>query len=315
MDLRQLRYFVVVAEERNFSRAAARLHMAQPPLSRQIQQLEAELGVALLDRQTRPLRLTPVGRLVFDQAQQLLGRASELRDMVARAKASRRRRLVIGFVASVIYERLPPLIQDLRTLAPDIDVSLQEMISLEQIAALKDGRIDVGFGRLRFDDPSVRRIVLRDERLVAALPASHPLAQEPGPASLADLAGFAQILYPREPRPSYADAVLALYRDQGLTPAIAHEARELQIALGLVAAGEGVCLVPESVQKSRIDDVRYRPLAEAATSPIIMSTRADDHSTELRDFALAISRRYQAWEYAVPEAISRLALGSPAEHP
>jgi DNA-binding transcriptional LysR family regulator len=309
MDLRQLRYFIAVAEERSFTRAAERLHMAQPPLSRQIQQLEAEFDAELVDRSSKPLRLTPIGQLVLDQALQMVRRASDLREMVSRAKSAERQRFTIGFVASTIYARLPQLIRELRASAPHLDLVLLEMVSLEQIAALKEGRIDVGFGRIRFEDPAVTRIVLREERLAAALPANHALANEVGPLSLAQLAREPLIVYPREPRPSYADQVLALFRDHGLSPKVAHEARELQIAIGLVAAEEGVSIVPESVQRSRSDDVRYRDLVEPAVSPIIMSCRANERTDALRHMADVIARRYENWSYPVPEAVLRLAYG------
>ncbi len=138
MDLRQLRYFVTVAEERNFTRAAERLHIAQPPLSRQIQQLESEVGSELIDRSARPLRLTPVGQLVYEQALQVLGRMADLRDMVRHAVAAERRRFAIGFVASTIYARLPPLIREFRAAAQNVDLSMVDLTTLEQIAALKD---------------------------------------------------------------------------------------------------------------------------------------------------------------------------------
>lgn len=307
MDLRQLRYFIAVADERNFSRAAERLHMAQPPLSRQIQLLEAEIGVELIDRSARPLRLTAVGRLVYDQAAQLIRRAEDLRDMVQRARLLEKRRLVVGFVASTIYARLPQLIRKFRALAPQIELVLTEMMSLEQIAALKDGRIDVGFGRIRFEDQSVRRIVLREEKLVAALPAAHALAASTQPIPLATLAEAPLIVYPRAPRPSYADQVLGLFHDHGLTPRVVHEARELQIAIGLVAAEEGVCIVPESVRKLRVDDVRYLELYEPATSPIIMSCRINDESAELQLMAKVLVELYADWGYPIREAVARLA--------
>jgi DNA-binding transcriptional LysR family regulator len=307
MDLRQLRYFVAVAEERNFTRAAARLHIAQPPLSRQIQLLEAEIGAKLIDRGERPLKLTAVGRLVYEQAAQLTRRAEDLRDMVKQARLTEKRRLVVGFVASTIYARLPQLIRQFRAFAPQVELVLTEMMSLEQIAALKDGRIDVGFGRIRFEDESVRRIVLREERLVAALPAAHPLAESPEPLSLATLATAPLIVYPRAPRPSYADQVLGVFHDQGLAPRVVHEARELQIAIGLVAAEEGVCIVPESVRKLRVDDVRYLDLREPAASPIIMSCRTNDHSAELQLMAKVVVQMYHDWGYPIPEAVARLA--------
>ncbi|HEY0270392.1 MAG TPA: LysR substrate-binding domain-containing protein, partial [Sphingomonas sp.] len=250
MDLRQLRYFVTVAAERNFTRAAARLHIAQPPLSRQIQQLEAEMGAELIDRSSRPLRLTGPGRLFYEQAVQVLARVDEMRSMMSRALVLEKRRFVIGFVASTLYARLPALIREFRAAAPDVELSLVELVSLEQIGALKEGRIDIGFGRVRFEDEEVRRTVLREEPLVAVLPLDHPLGKVRGPVSLEQLAAEPLILYPRAPRPGYADQVIALFHDRGLDPRIAHEARELQIAIGLVAAEEGVCLVPESVQRS-----------------------------------------------------------------
>src|SRR5262245_41165906 len=165
MEIRHLRYFVTVVQERNFTRAAEKLHIAQPPLSRQIQQLEEELGLTLIDRDSRPLRTTEAGRLLFEHATQVLERVEGMRAIMKRLKGTERQRFVIGFVASTMYAVLPDLIRRFRAAAPDVDVSLVELISFEQIAALKDGRIDVGFGRVRFEDPSVRRDVLHEERL------------------------------------------------------------------------------------------------------------------------------------------------------
>ncbi|MQT14694.1 LysR family transcriptional regulator [Segnochrobactrum spirostomi] len=306
MDLRQLRYFVAVAEERNVTRAAARLNIAQPPLSRQIQQLEAEIGAELFDRTARPLQLTPIGRLVLEQASQVLGRVADMREMVGRAVAAERRRFAIGFVASTIYGRLPQLIREFRGSAPNVDLSLVELVTLEQITALKEGRIDIGFGRISFEDDAVRRIVLRQERLIAAIPAGHPLARKDA-LSLQDLEGQPMVLYPRRPRPSYADQVLRLLHDHGVAVRIGHEARELQIAIGLVAAEEGIAIVPESVHKFQVEGVAYRDLAEPATSPIIMSHRAGDHSPELALMADVIVRMYGEWGHDVPEAVRKLA--------
>lgn len=304
MDLRQLRYFVTVAEERNFNRAADRLHMAQPPLSRAIQQLELELGVDLIDRSSRPLKLTPTGRLFLEQAIQILGRVDDLRGMINLAVAVEKRHFKIGFVASTIYARLPQLIRGFRAVMPDVELTLVEMVSLDQIAALTDGRIDVGFGRIRFESEVVQRTVLREEALAVAIPAAHPLAACEGPVSLQQLHDQPLILYPREPRPSYADQVLALLADHGIRPRIAHEARELQTAVGLVAAEEGLCVVPESVKKSRVDDVIYREITEHAVSPIIMSHRTHDRSVELAVMARVIALQYSKWGYVVPEALA-----------
>lgn len=304
LDLRLLRYFVAVADEGNFNRAAARLHIAQPPLSRAVQQLEARVGAPLLDRSSRPLRLTPVGKLVHAQALQMFARMDDMEAMVRAAVGTDRRRFVLGFVSSVIYARLPELIREFRAAAGDIELVLVESSSLDQISALKEGRIDVGFGRIRFDDAAVRRIVLRNEKLVAAFPVGHPLAAGDAPVALQELAREPLIIYPRSPRPSYADQVIALFQDHALQPRVVHEARELQIAIGLVAAEEGVAIVPESVHRARGHDVAYRELAEAATSPIIMSHRASDHSRELSLLCSVIARKYSLWGYDVPSALT-----------
>lgn len=304
MDLRLLRYFVAVADEGNFNRAADRLHIAQPPLSRAIQQLEAHVGAPLLDRASRPLRLTDVGRLLHAQALQLLARMEDVEAMVKTAATSQRRQLVIGFVASTIYARLPELIRAFRKVADNVELVMVESTTLEQIAALKDGRIDVGFGRIRFEDPAVRRIILRNEKMVAAFPMDHPLAAGEGPISIRDLAEEPQIIYPRAPRPSYADQVISLFRDHAIEPRIAHEARELQIAIGLVAAQEGMAIVPESVHRARSHDVAFRDLIEPATSPIIMSHRPGDRSPELALMASVIARQYAQWGYEVPAALT-----------
>ncbi|WP_010089033.1 LysR substrate-binding domain-containing protein, partial [Burkholderia ubonensis] len=158
------------------------------------------------------------------------------------------------------------------------------------LGALKGGRIDVGFGRLRFDDDQLVREALIEEKLIAALPAGHPLADPDRPLALADVANETLIVYPSTPRPSFADQQLSALRDGGLAPAGVHEVRELQTALGLVAAEVGVSLVPESVEGVRVKGVVYRRLPEpVATSPIIMSRRVHDESPATAAFC-AIAR-------------------------
>ena len=296
----------MVCKERNFTRAADRLAIAQPPLSRAIQQLEEELGTVLIDREHRPFRLTDAGQIFFEQATQLLDRFDNLREMMRRFGERQSTRFTIGFVASTMYAALPDLIRRFRTVTPGLNLQLVEMMSAQQVAALKDGRIDVGFGRLRFDDPQVRRDVLREEPLVVALPLSHPMLKREGPLSLAALADEPLIVYPSTPRPSYADHVISLYQDRGLKPLIAYEASELQTAIGLVAAEVGVCIVPTSVQRLRRDDVAYRGLDQPnLTSPIIMSRRADDRSREIVLLARVIIDAYTQWGWPAPEGLDR----------
>ena len=294
LESRQLRYFAAVARERNFTRAAEKLRIAQPPLSRQIQQLEEELGVALFDRGSRPLALTDAGRLLFEQAVQVLDRMDEMKAMSRRLLEAEKQRFSIGFVASTLYGYLPEVIRRYRGARPGVELTLLELTTMEQIAALKEGRIDVGFGRIPFDDPAIERTLLRNEKLSAALPLSHPLASRTGRLRLEELAGDTLVVYPKAPRPSYADQVLGLLRGRGLKPPAVHEVRELQTALGLVAAETGVCLVPASVERLRRDNVVYRPLDEpGAVSPIIMSTRKGDASPEIKLVLRLVKEMYR----------------------
>jgi len=292
MDLRQLRYFVTVAAERNFTRAAQQLHMAQPPLSRQIQLLEEELGVQLILRSSRPLRLTDAGRLFHEQALQILGRVEQMREATRRVGLNQNSVLSIGFVPSTLYGGLPTLVRMLRQAAPALDIQLLEMISIQQIPALKEGRIDLGFGRLRHSESGVTGIVLREERLAVALPGADPLAGSDAPLPMTALGGRKLIVYPRAPRPSYADQVLRLLNGEDIRVAEVQEVSELQTALGLVAAEAGLCIVPSSTRTLRAD-IRYRLIdSERATSPVVLSHRAGDNSPHIELVKALIRRMY-----------------------
>jgi LysR family transcriptional regulator, benzoate and cis,cis-muconate-responsive activator of ben and cat genes len=277
-----MRYFIAVAEERNFTRAAEKLYMAQPPLSRQIAQLEEELGISLIKRGSRPLELTEAGCIYLEQAKQILSRVDNLTSAMASLKADERQRIVVGFVTSMLYSDLPEIVRRFRAIAPDVELSFLEVVSASQGMALKERQIDIGFGRIRVDDPATRRDILREEPLVVALPVRHRLAGTNQPMRLAILADEPLIVYPRAPRPEYADLVISLFRDHGLEPKVVHEAWELQTAIGLVAAEVGVAIVPSSVMRLRRDDVIYRKLEDVSvTSPVVMSRRANDHSPAL----------------------------------
>lgn len=275
MELRHLRYFQAVAETLNFTRAAEQLHIAQPPLSRQIQQLEEMLGVKLFER-GRPLRLTEAGRFFYEQSSNLLKQLQNICDNTRRIGLGQRQWLGIGFAPSTLYAVLPELIRELRADA-ELELGLQEMTTLQQIEALKSGRIDIGFGRMRFNDPAIHQQVLREDPLVAVLPVGHPLLGQP--VHLEQLVHEPFILYPATPRPSYADHVLKLFENRGLSIRVAQWANELQTAIGLVAAGLGVAVVPASVQQQHRSDIGYTKLLEPeAVSPIIVSRRISDVS-------------------------------------
>lgn len=278
MELRHLRYFQTVAREGSFTRAAALLHIAQPPLSRQIRQLEEELGVTLIERGSRGLKLTEAGRFLHEQSLQLTARLDEIVAGTRRLGAQAARWFSIGFVPSTLYGFVPELIRYLRQADAQVEVGLSEMTTLPQIEALKSGRIDLGIGRIPFDDPAIERRVLMEEPLVAALPPSHPLAGRKQLA-VAELAAQPFVLYPARPRPNYADHVLGLFRAAGHQPTVIQEANELQTALGLVVAGLGLTLVPASVQRSNRADIVCLPVdAPAFTSPVILSWRRGDSS-------------------------------------
>lgn len=303
MDLRQLRYFVALAKERNFTRAAQDLNIAQPPLSRQIQLLEEELGVGLIHRDSRPIRLTEAGRLFYEQALQILERVDQMREATRRIGLNQNSVFSIGFVASTLYGGLPALVRELRQRAPELDIRLLELLSVQQIAALKEGRIDVGFGRLHHSDPNIASTVLREEPLVCAVPPGSALAATSGPMGFADLTGQALILYPKEPRPSYADHVMGLVQAETVRLAEVLEVREIQTALGLVAAEAGVCIIPSSARQMRPDLV-YRAIAsERATSPIIMSHRDGDTSPALgliRELLQGLYAENPPWLHKAP---------------
>jgi LysR family transcriptional regulator, benzoate and cis,cis-muconate-responsive activator of ben and cat genes len=208
----------------------------------------------------------------------------------------------IGFVASTLYEALPELIRRFRIIVPNIEVALYEMITVEQTAALKDGRIDVGFGRLRFDDEGITRKVIRRERLIAAVPRNHWLQAAGKQLKLTQFASEPLIIFPREPRPSFADQVLSFYHGRGLSPHIAFEVRELQTALGLVAAGAGITLVPASVRRLGRDDVVFIELDEPEMiSPIIMSYRTNDASPRLAQM-MRLIREFDEWK--APDSVT-----------
>lgn len=285
MELRHLRYFLAVADTRSFTRAAERLGIAQPPLSRQIQQLESELGTPLFLRGRRPVELTVAGRFFFEQAQQINERLEEVAAATRRMGESGFGFFVVGFVGSVLYGPLPGAIRKFRAAMPDIEVGLLEMTTIQQREALKAGRIDIGFGRLDLgEDPEITREILVDEPLVVAVPADHPFVRREA-VSLAEVASEALILYPEKPRPSFADLVLGIFRSRGLAPRVVKEVAEVQAAVGLVAAGLGIAPVPASVSRMRRDDIAYIGLDDpSVTSRVILSYRSADRSRALTTF-------------------------------
>jgi DNA-binding transcriptional LysR family regulator len=293
VELRHLRYFVAVAEELHFGRAAVRLHIAQPPLSQQIRRLENELGVELLRRNRRSVQLTDSGRLLLEESRPLLVQAERIEQLLGQSSAGEVGRLGIGFVGSATYETLPRILREFRSRFPKVELRLEELTTAGQAAALKAGRIDVGLIRPPVGDSSLELTPLVEERLVAALPDSHPLAARKK-VPVAALAEEPFVLVPRQLGTGLYDDVLAVCREAGFSPNVVQEASEMQTIVSLVSAGIGVSLVPESVETFSPPRVAYRPLTGPnASLEIALAHRPDDRSplvARFREVAKAVYR-------------------------
>lgn len=287
MELRHLRYFVAVAEERHFGRAARRLRIAQPPLSRQIQSLEAELGFSLFDRSRRRVELTPAGAALVPHAQ----RVFEALDLgireAGRAASGQIGRITIGYASSVAFSGLPELLRAFRARSPAVDVVLRELAPQEQVDAVKSGRIDVGFIRGPLDDAELASRLVRSEPLVVSMPEGHALASRKR-ITLKMLAGEPFVSFPRVRGPAFFDFLMRLCHDAGFTPRIVQEAPQLDI-VSLVAAGFGVALLPDSVRGARRPGVVFRPLAGTPPTELFVAWRPTDGSPVVRDFLQVVN--------------------------
>lgn len=305
MDIPQLTYFIAVAKAGSFSQAAQSLQLSQPSLSRHIQQLEQELGVELLDRYHRPMTLTAAGQFFMAQIEPILLQLEQASQLTQRfAQPQPQTHLTIGFVASVLYGLLPEIISTMKQRHPSLDIKLIELNSEQQMTALKSGDIDVGFGRFRHHDNFVQQIFLRHERFVVALPMAHPLTMRPADIGIAfkELLEDTLILYHRTPLPTIqnplfngeTDQLLHLFQQHQLLPRQTTKVRDIQIALGLVAASEGITLVPDSLKTVRTEQIHYHRLRhEDATTPIFMNVLAHQTNRYIDDLLQAT---YQVYE-------------------
>lgn len=284
MELRQLRYFVAVAEELHFRRAAARLHISQPPLSSQIRQLEEEMGCKLLVRTRRHVELTAAGAAFLHDARALLGELDGAVDTARRIDAGQTGRLRVSFVGSALFSIVPGVVQRFRAARPGIELELRERSTVEQLRALSAGVIDVGLVRPPIeDDPGLRVDAVMRERTVAALPAGHALAGLRR-VPLARLAGEPFVLFPRAQAPGFHDLLIGAVAARGAAVRIVQYAPEMLTIIGLVAAGIGISLVPASVAALTLEGVTYRPVSGAPSSELVAVTRANDDSQLVRAF-------------------------------
>jgi DNA-binding transcriptional LysR family regulator len=291
MDLlRHLRYFLVVAEELHFGRAAERLHMAQPPLSQQIRRLEAEVGAELFVRTTRRVDLTAAGAAYVERARAILASVDAAAAEARRIAAGSEGRLVIGCVGSVTYSLLPELSGRLAEELPGVDFSFRgEMLASEQVHALRAGTIDLAFLRPPVADPTLAVTSLRHDRLVLAVPAGHRFAAR-HLIRVADLRGEGLIVHSAQRRSAMYDVVHRLCREAGFEPTVRHEVGETSTLVTLVAGGLGVAIVPQPVQALSLEGIVYVPLVRPATSvELVVAHRADRHEPHL-DRTLAVVR-------------------------
>lgn len=287
MELRKLRYFVVLAEELHFGRAAQRLHITQPPLSMAIQSLEDELRVKLFTRAPRRVSLTHAGASFLEQARTLLVRADDAIELARSADRGEVGRLRIGFMSATIYTLLPPLLRDFAARFPAVKLELRELTMPQQFVQLRNGEIDVGFVRPPVEDAELAAETVLRESLVVALPRGHRLAKLRR-IPIGRLAAEAFVMFQRQPGLVLHHLVLRFCIQNGFTPRVAQEATQSHAVVGLVSAGIGVALVPESVQSTRLLGVEYRSVKEK--SPPVetaLAWRREDASPVLAAFRKA----------------------------
>ncbi|HEV7877084.1 LysR family transcriptional regulator [Bradyrhizobium sp.] len=292
MELRHLRYFVAVAEELNFTRAAERLGIGQPPLSLQIRQLEEELGTQLFRRKARGVELTPAGKLLLEEARIILRQVEQAETGVRRRARGETGRVILGSGGATYFHPLiPAIIREFSVRYPDVVLHPQASSTALLMARLHAGQIDAAFVRPSVDDSEGLALhLLVDEPMVMVVPKHHPL----GTKSSAPLRSFTNepfILYARELNPDYHDRVIAACRDAGFEPRLGPQAPQILPVIPMVAAGLGVSIVPESTRQIRLDGVVYLEIeGKVPRSRISLAHRRDDRSAPVRNL-VAIARR------------------------
>lgn len=293
MELRHLRYFIAVAEELHFGRAAASLGISQPPLSQQIQALEQELGARLFERTNRRVALSEAGRLFLDEARVVLAQVDKAADVARRAQLGELGELKIGFTSSAPFNSsIPKAIYAFRQAYPAVHLELLEMSSRDVVAAVDDESIEIGLIRPFALPESVDALELFREPLVAVVSSAHPLATANARGiHLAELADQPFVFFPRSYGSGLYAQLLQLTQQAGFSPRFSQEAAEAMTIIGLVAAGLGVSVLPASFQWMRIDGVVYRPLLDRdAMTAVWLIQRKGRRSAMAQAFAELLSR-------------------------
>lgn len=280
MQIRHLRYFITVAEELHFGRAAKRLNMTQPPLSQQIQQLEGYLGVKLFYRTKRHVELTHAGSVFLVEAKQILHDIKNATDIARKADRGNIGQLKIGYTSTSIYEILPNILKIYYKEYPLIDVELQLLNTTEQSQAFYDNKIQIGLLCPPIENPHLNLKAIYKEPLIIALPSKHPLAISPLPIHIGDLADDSFIITSREAGIGFYDSIINICYQSGFSPNVIQEVNDLHTAITLVSTGLGVTLVPSSLKQYKKSNVVYRTLEKK--KPII-STHIAWNSNERSD--------------------------------
>jgi DNA-binding transcriptional LysR family regulator len=283
MNLKQIEYFIALAEELHFGRAAERLGMAQPPLSRQIQQIEADLGAQLINRGRNAISLTQAGERFYERGSALLAELGDIRLEIRRIGQGAEGRLRIGFVGSATYGMLPTILKSFRASWPEVNLSLVPMNNAQLQRSLIRRDIDIAIARPALNDSEIVTRKLIDEPLVLAAPDA--LITTPGPVSLPELGGVSYILYPEYPRPSFADVVIEACESVGADISRRVFTMDFQTAIALVSVGEGVALVPASVGTAQRHGVRYHEIAGLTVrTGISVNHRIDEQGIHVHNF-------------------------------
>ncbi|MGD2140202.1 MAG: LysR family transcriptional regulator [Burkholderiales bacterium] len=285
MELRHLRYFVAVANELHFGRAAEKLHISQPPLSMQIRALEDELGVSLLNRTRRHVALTRAGKTFLQDAQQILQRTDQAVLTARRAGRGEIGELAVGFISVADYNLLPLVLREFRRQYPMVTLSLREATTDAQLEDLREGRIDVGFLLPPVTEAGIESVPVLREPLIAALPEGHPLASGKGPIALSELANTPFIITPRHMAPGLYDDIVSFCHAAGFSPQVTQEAIQMQTVVSLVSAEMGVALIPRSLKNLKRTGVVYKPLKEKSPmSEIHLAWRSAERLPALQLF-------------------------------
>ena len=287
MDLRQLKYFIAVAEEHSFSRAAQRLHLSQPPLSTQIMMLEEELGIRLFDRSNRGVSLTAAGSVFYEEMRAVLVRFEHGKTRTRQAGQGHVGMLSIGFVSIADYGILPPALKEFRSRFPAVEVQLHELTTDAQIREMRAGRIDLGIALSPIHESDLVFETVQNETLVLAAPAGHRLVKSKSALNLRAFSKEQFIVPPRDVAPGLYDLVISRCYSSGFVPRITQYARQMQTVISLVSAGMGVALVPSSVQNLKRAGVCYRRIQGASIGIEIGLLRSLSVDSPLRDNFMA----------------------------